>query len=74
MCTVIGPPGVHPSHSLRFTKGVWWCFACGAWSVRAVVNLGVSCPRMPLRSPIKANLARLKRGELPYRLKEWPDS
>ena len=67
----------HASHRLFYTRGVWWCYSCGAITnvgcrrVR-VDALGKECPGRPTCQPVKWRLEQLKRGRPPDPKKGWP--
>ena len=68
---VVGRRPLHDTHALWNYKGVYWCELCGAYAALAPRALALAC--VPGIAPNAArDLARLNRGELPTRVREWP--
>ena len=65
------PYQIHESHTVRCTRGLWWCEKCGGLGHLRFVKLGRACTD-PSESARRA-VRRLQDGLLPYSLKVWPD-
>ena len=65
------PHAMHETHTLRLTRGLWWCERCGGTGFRKFVKLSRPC-EAPSASA-RRTVARLQKGEKPYHLSQWPD-
>jgi hypothetical protein len=65
------PAELHSSHTIRLTRGLWWCERCGGSGSRKFVKLSRPC-EAPSASA-KRTVGRLLKGERPYHLSQWPD-
>jgi hypothetical protein len=65
------PHAMHESHTLRLTRGLWWCERCGGTGFRKFVKLSRPC-EAPSASA-RRTVARLQKRGKPYHLSQWPD-
>ena len=65
------PYQIHESHTIRLTRGLWWCEKCGGIGHQRFVKLGKVC-KDPSESA-KRTIRKLQDGALPYGFKSWPD-
>ncbi len=65
------PHAIHTTHTMRLTRGLWWCERCGGIGFRKFVKLSKPC-LAPSTSALRT-IARLQKGERPYHLGQWPD-
>ena len=66
-----GRAEIHDTHWPCVTRGLPWCFKCGAFSFRKVNALGKPCkPPKGAKCTIRNHL---REGILPYSLADWPD-
>jgi hypothetical protein len=65
------PAAIHGTHTLRETRGLWWCSVCGGTGVRHFKKLAQECK--PPTATGKRALQRLLEGQRPYHVKAWPD-
>ncbi len=65
------PHAIDSTHTVRRTRGLWWCERCGGSGFRKFVKLASPC-KAPSATTRRA-IARLLRGERPYHLARWPD-
>ncbi len=64
---------VHPSHRFGFSRGILWCWTCGAWCQNYARALTQECTKLPTRAGADA-LARLSKGKTPRSTMEtWPN-
>ena len=74
---VIGRCTTHPSHSLAWRRGVWFCTSCGAYAKACIDHkstchlLGSQCHGAPSGSGAKV-LRRLEAGDTPRHGMAWP--
>ncbi len=63
---------VHRSHCYGFSRGILWCWSCGAWCQNYARALTMECTKIPTRAGADA-LARLSKGMTPRSTMEmWP--
>ncbi len=55
----------HASHELRWTHGVFWCWACGRYTVKRPRALKLPCPGTPASAAARNVLRRLREGRPP---------
>ncbi len=61
----------HATHSLAGGRGVVWCWKCGKIAVNKPRGLVNKCTEVPSKYGA-ATLRRLRKGQPPYGLKDWP--
>ena len=72
---LVGRTLLHRTHALRFTRGIWWCGRCGAYTS---AGLAKSAPRKlgkvcgPLTPGGAWSLGRLRSGRTPRPAVLWP--
>ncbi len=63
---------LHPSHMYGFSRGILWCWNCGAWCQNYTRSMVEECAKKPTRACADA-LARLAKGMTPRTtMKRWP--
>jgi ribonuclease HI len=65
------PFAIHATHTMHLTRGLWWCERCGGIGHRKFQKLSREC-KPPTAHAVRT-IARLKRGDRPYHLSQWPD-
>ena len=63
---------INPSHVLGHTRGIIWCWRCGAYAISAPQTLAEACPG-GCDTYGRAVLSRIKRGLTPRSDVKWPD-
>ena len=61
---------VHPSHRLRWNRGILYCVKCGSYGVKRVAKLADPCLMKPATS--EAVLKRLRSGKTPTPSTKFP--
>ena len=65
------PYAIHATHTMNLTRGLWWCERCGGIGHKKFQKLSRQC-QPPSASAVRT-IARLRRGDRPYHLSQWPD-
>ena len=63
---------LHPSHIFGHTRGILWCWRCGAYAITAPQTLSEPCPR-GCDTYGRRCLNRIRRGLTPRSDLVWPD-
>ena len=63
---------LHPTHTIHWCRGVYYCCKCGCYTVKRVENLKRLCLLRPILPSQADRLKRLEQGLFPLRHGAWP--